>query len=410
MSLFRYKARSARGDLLEGTIEAGSAEAVAAQLLNSGITPVDITEPSTRRPGVLRRLRRGLGGRRPGLDDLILFSRQMYALMKSGVPIVRGMHGLTQSSRNPVMIRVLKDVAENIESGRELSSALGRHPEVFPSIVLSTVRVGENTGRLDEAFLRVSQYLEAEKETRQRIKSALQYPTLVLIAIGVAIGIVNTLVVPAFAEVFQRSNVPLPWPTLVLMATSDFFTAHWPVLLVILIAAVLAFQAWRRTERGRYRCDKWKLAFPVVGGIVYRATLARFARGFALASRAGVPIVHALTIIAQAVDNEYIGDRVLEMRNGIERGDTLSRTAAATGLFTPLVLQMLAVGEETGAVDELLEDVAGFYEREVDYDLKNLSAAIEPALIVAVGVLVLMLALGVFLPMWDLARGVGLQG
>lgn len=409
MALFRYKARSARGDLLEGVLEANSAQAVAAQLLNSGITPVSIVQPApTWSP--LARLRRASGlGAKPGLDDLILFSRQMYALTKSGIPIVRGMRGLAQASRNPVMVRVLNDVTENLQSGRELSNALGSHPEVFPPIILSTVRVGENTGRLDDAFLQISQYLEAEKDTRQRVKSALRYPTLVLIAIAVAVGVVNTLVVPAFAEVFERSNVLLPLPTRVLIAVSDFFMTHWPILLAGVIVALFGFKAWLRTEEGRYRWDKWKLRFPIVGGIVHRATLARFARAFALASRAGVPIVQTLTIVSRALDNEYVGDRVLEMRNGIERGDTLTRTAAATGLFTPLVLQMLAVGEETGAVDEMLEEVAGFYEREVDYDLKNLSAAIEPILIVAVGALVLLLALGVFLPMWDLSSGVGLR-
>lgn len=409
MPLFRYKARSARGDLLEGTLEAGSAQAVATQLLNSGVTPVSIVQPASGSSPLapLRGLARL--GSRPGLDDLILFSRQMYALMKSGIPIVRGMQGLTQSSRNPAMARVLNDVTENLESGRELSNALGHHPEVFPSIILSTVRVGENTGRLDEAFLQISQYLEAEKDTRQRVKSALRYPTLVIVAIAVAVGIVNALVVPAFAEVFERSNVALPLPTRILIAVSDFFAVHWPVLAGVLIVALFGFKGWARTDRGRYRWDKWKLRLPVFGDIVHRATLARFARAFALASRAGVPIVQTLTVVSRALDNEYVGDRVLEMRNGIERGDSLTRTATATGLFTPLVLQMLAVGEETGAVEEMLEEVAGFYEREVDYDLKNLSAAVEPVLIVAVGALVLLLALGVFLPMWDLSSGVGLR-
>lgn len=408
MPQFRYRARSARGDLLEGHLEAGSAEAVAAQLVKGGITPVEIVQRDPR-SGTLAQLRRLLhANSKPGLDELVLFSRQMHALLRSGVPIVRGMRGLTESSRNPVMARVLKEVTEDLESGRDLSNALGRHPGVFPSLILSTVRVGENTGRLDEAFLRVGEYLEREKETRQRVKSALRYPAIVVIAIAVAMGIVNAVVVPAFAEVFQRSKVPLPWATRLLIAVSDFVSAQWPLLLAVLLTAGFGLQAWVRSERGRYRWDKWKLGLPVVGGIIHRATLGRFARAFALAARSGVPVVQALTVVSGALDNEFIGDRVLEMRNGIERGDTLTRTATATGMFPPLVLQMLAVGEETGAVDELLEEVAGFYEREVDYELGNLSAAIEPLLIVGVGILVLVLALGVFLPMWDLARGVGL--
>jgi MSHA biogenesis protein MshG len=307
------------------------------------------------------------------------------------------------------MVEVLEEITSDLESGRELSTALARFPRIFSTLFQSMVRVGENTGQLDETFLRIGQYLELEKETRERVKSALRYPTIVIVAIALAIGIINVLVIPAFAQVFSRWSMELPWATRILISTSDFFVAYWVHLLVAAGIGVFALRRYLATDHGRYRWDKLKLRLPVVGSIIHRATLGRFARAFSISFRAGVPLIQSLTVISRALDNEYVGDRVLQMRNGIERGDTLTRTAASTGLFTPLVLQMMAVGEESGALDDLLEEVAGFYEREVDYELKNLSAAIEPILIVAVGVMVLMLALGVFLPMWDLAAGVGLR-
>lgn len=405
MARFEYRGRSERGDAVTGVLEAASADAVATQLLTGGITPIEIQAAREKRD-LLQDLRRRLGGGAPGLEELILFARQMHTLMRAGVPIIRALNGLAESYTNPVFKEALADVVEHLESGRDLAGSLARHPQVFSSLFVSLVQVGENTGRLDEAFLQLAAYLEMEKQTRDRIKAALRYPTIVIVAIATALAIINLKVIPAFARVYSGFHAKLPVPTQILIAVSDFTVAWWPYLLAALIATVAGIRFYVHTEQGRYRWDKLKLRLPVVGGIILRATLARFARAFSMSMRSGVPLIQALTVVAMAVDNEYVGDRVRAMRNGVERGESLTRTAATTGLFTPLVLQMLAVGEETGAVDELLEQVGDFYEREVDYDLKNLSDAIEPILIVAIGVIVLVLALGVFLPMWDLASAV----
>lgn len=402
MPEFVYRGRNSRGDLISGVVEANSVDAVAAQLLNSSITPVDITEKSAELGG-LPELWEKLSSRRPNITDLILFSRQMYSLMRAGVPIIRSMKGIIDATKNRILVAALREVQTDLESGREVSAALARHPGIFTPLYVSMVRVGENTGRLDEAFLRISQYLELEKDTRERIKSALRYPAMVIIAMAIAITIINIFVIPAFAKIFVRANVDLPLPTRILIGTSEVFVNYWPFMIGILIIAIAAARYYVATDQGRYTWGKYKLRLPLVGDIIERATLGRFARAFAMSLAAGVPLVQALTVVARAVDNDYIGEHVLNMRNGIERGESLTRTAAATGRFTPLVLQMLSVGEETGQVDEMLEEVAGFYEREVDYDVKNLSATIEPVMIVLMGALVLILALGVFLPMWDIA-------
>jgi MSHA biogenesis protein MshG len=264
--------------------------------------------------------------------------------------------------------------------------------------------VGETTGQLEEAFDRLFGYLEFEREVRERIKTALRYPTIVIVVIASAIAIVNFAVIPVFAKVFEAQKVPLPLLTRLLIAVSDSFLAYWPFMLAAGILAVAGFVTYTRTGQGRYNWDRVKLRIPVAGRIIFKATLARFARAFALAGRAGVPIVQTLTVVAGVVDNSYLGQRVEQMREGVERGESVLRTAVTAGVFTPVVLQMIAVGEETGELDDLMNEVAEMYEREVDYEIKNLSASVEPIITIALGVLVLLLALGIFLPLWDMGR------
>ncbi len=401
MPQFRYKARNGRGDAINGEIEAPNSDSVASQLLNSGITPVEIKEYQPRQD-VLGDLVARLNRHNPTLDDLILFCRQMYTLSKAGVPIIRGISGLAESTRNVVLAEAMDRMRIELESGRELSTAMNQFPQFFTPLMVSMVRIGENTGQLDEAFLKLSSYLELERDTRNRIKAAMRYPSFVLFAIAAAIVIVNIFVIPAFMDVFASFRMELPWQTKLLLATSNFFVDYWPYLLVALLFVLGGLRYYVNTPEGKYQWDKKKLRIPLIGSILTRATLGRFARTFAMTTRAGVPLIQTLTVVSRAVDNDFVAEQVLSMRNGIERGDSLTRTAAASGMFTPLVLQMMAVGEETGGVDDMLDEVADFYEREVDYELKGLSQAIEPILLVAVGVLVLMLALGIFLPMWEL--------
>lgn len=402
MPEYQYKGRDNSGQPVTGVIEAGTAEAVASQLLALNVTPIDIKEKLAGEFDFSEFLAK-LNSRAPDLTDLIMFSRQMYSLMRAGVPIIRSLSGIIQVAKNRILADVFTDIRENLESGRELSAAMARHQDIFTPLYVSMIRIGENTGRLDQSFLRISEYLELEKDTRDRVKAALRYPVMVIFAMAVAIGIVNVFVIPAFAGMFDQLGANLPLPTRILMFTSEFFVAFWPYMLAGIIASIFAFRSYIKTEQGRVVWGRYKIKIPLVGSILNKAALGRFARAFSMSLSVGVPLVQALTVVSRAVDNDYIGNHILDMRIGIERGDNLTRTAAATGMFTPLVLQMLAVGEETGQVDDMLEEVAGFYEREVDYEVKNLSAAIEPIMIIMLGVMVLILALGIFLPMWDLA-------
>lgn len=402
MPIFEYSGRNTQGQAVAGNIEANSTDAVASQLLNEGITPLNITESKKTDKNNIGLSFDFSKNKKPTLDDLVLFSRQMYTLMHAGVPIIRSIAGLADTTRNHVLQKALNQIRAEIESGHELSTALAQHPQVFSHLFVSMVQVGENTGNLDDVFLQISAYLEREKETRNQIKSAMRYPSFVLIAITVAMFIINMWVIPTFAKVFSGFGAELPLATRILLGTSDFTVAYWPLLLGGVVLTVLGARYYVNTEKGLWQWDRAKTRIPIVGSIILRATLSRFARSFSMALSAGVPLVTGLGLVSRAVDNVFIGGHITEMRTGIERGDSLTRTASATEMFTPLIIQMLTVGEETGNVDEMLNEVADFYDREVDYEVKNLTTAIEPILIVFIGAMVLVLALGVFLPMWDL--------
>lgn len=408
MPVFSYKGRSARGEPVQGSLEGTDSGAIADQLMNTGITPTEIRQTSqavrSSEPGKVSLWQRLTTEQKVDTMELMLFSRQMYTLLKAGVPIMRALAGLQESTRNPAFAAMLQDLRESLDSGRELSTAMRRHPKVFSPFYLSMVQVGEMTGMLDQTFLRLYEHLEFEKEMKERIKSALRYPMFVIIAMIVAMVIVNIFVIPAFVKVFEGFHAELPLMTRILMGTSGFMVSYWPLLLALAVGAVVAFRSWTDTVEGRYKWDRYKFQLPIAGPIIMKATLSRFARSLALSFKSGIPIVQGLNTVAMVVDNDYMRSRVEQMRDGVERGESILRTAATTGVFNPTVLQMIAVGEETGDMDGLMFEIAGMYEREVEYEIKSLSANIEPILIVLLGAMVLVLALGIFLPMWDLGK------
>ena len=402
MAIYAWRGRNSLGELIQGELDAVSEEAVADQLLSLGLVPVHIAPAPQVRSGETwwDQLKR----RSIVIEDVLIFSRQMYTLNKAGVPILRAFAGLQSSTDKPAMVDVLKDVRASLDQGRDMATSLARHPKVFGPFYVAMVRVGELTGKLTEVFLRLAEHLEFERDTRARVKQAMRYPSFVVIAMLIAIVIINLFVLPVFAKVFAGFNAQLPLITRGLLGFSNWMITWWPVLLALAAALAVGVRSYLQTPEGRYNWDRRKLGLPIVGPIILKATLARFARSFALSSQSGVPLVQALAVVAQTVDNAYIATRVEQMRAGIERGESISRCAAATGVFTPVVLQMMTVGEETGELDSLLFEIAEMYERDTDYAIKGLSSAIEPILLVFIGVLVLLLALGVFLPLWNLGQ------
>jgi len=401
MPHFAYTGRDERGHMVQGELEGANSSVVAGELASLGVTPIEITAaatPGEAGPGLLERLTE----RKVTQTDVLLFSRQMNTLLKAGVPIMSALKGLEGSGENKGLVRVMREVREGLESGNELSTCLARQPKAFDPFYVAMVRVGEFTGTLQEVFLRLFHHLEFEKFMRDQVRSAIRYPMFVIITMAVAVAIVNVFVIPTFAKAYAGFKAELPAITKALIAFSNFTVAYWPALLGILVVLAFGFRVYIHTKRGRLVWDEFKLRIPIAGPIVLNATIARFARSFALAIRSGVPAVQALTIVAGTLDNEYMGRKIEAMREGVERGESLRRSAVAAGIFTPMVLQMLAVGEEAGELDEMMSEIAELYQRDVEYSLKNLASQIEPVLIVALGGLVLLLALGVFLPIWDL--------
>lgn len=425
MPQYEYSGRDNTGALISGSIVAPSADDVAAQLFGDRITPIEISETKANKKekeaskkGVERKLYLGkdatrverinafLSGNKVEADELIMFSRQMYSLIKAGLPLDRAIKGLEASLKNPVFKHVLRDVIASLESGTSLASALGQYPKIFSELFLSLVHVGENTGRLELAFLEIGKYLELEKNTKKKVKSATRYPIFVLVAMAAALAVITVFVIPVFSDAFDSFGAELPWQTKVLIDTSNFVVNYWPLMLLVFFGSIAGFVSYTNSERGRVVWDRKKLDIPIFGDVLERIALGRFARSFSIVMNAGLPIVQGLIVVSGAVGNAYIAKNVLKMKEGVERGESLHITATNTNMFSPLVLQMISVGEETGMVDELLAEVADFYDAEVEYDIDKLGASIEPILIVFIAALVLILALGVFLPIWDLNTAV----
>jgi MSHA biogenesis protein MshG len=407
MPIFAYKGRSLRGEAVSGQLEGETAEAVATRLFNSGVTPIEITAAKDKEQANVGELWRRLGGGKPKTSDLIMFSRQMYTITKSGIPLLRGLRGLTESTHNVILRNSLEDIIGSLESGRDLATSFARHPDVFSTLYVSIIRVGESTGTLDSAFLRLCEYLSVDQDVQDRVKSALRYPMIVMGVIAIAIGVITVFVIPNFAPLFRVLGNDIPMPTRIIMGVSEFMQKYWYVVIGAIAATVVGARKYTSTELGRYKWHKLKLDLPIVGALTHQAILSRVSRLLAISLKAGMPMIQTLNVIARSSGNDYMSERVLRLRDAVERGDPISRAAATVGMFPPLVLQMMAVGEETGDLAELLDEVADYYQREVEYTLKNLSAMIEPVLVVAVGGAVLILALGVFLPMWNMIAKVG---
>lgn len=397
MPIFEYKGRTEDGMMVSGMQEATDVEALGSALMLSQITPVEIRQKKAVDVAFT------LFEEKIGSLEVMIFSRQMYTLLKAGIPIMRALAGIQNSVGNAKLAQVVGQLRLSLDSGRELSVAMTEHPKVFDGFYISMIRVGETTGNLDNIFLRLAEHIEFDRFMRGQIKSALRYPMFVITAMAIAIAVINIMVIPQFEKVFASMHADLPFITKMLIAFSNFMRNYWFVLIGMIVAAGWTFKSYVSTAKGRANWDRFKMRIPIAGKIIFKGTMARFARSFALSTRSGLPILSALRLVSQTVENDYISAKILSMSAGIERGETILRTATQTQVFSPLVLQMIAVGEESGSLDELMQEIADMYQADVEYDVKTLGAQIEPILIIFLGILVLILALGVFLPIWDMS-------
>ena len=406
MEVFEYKGRSSRGEIMTGTIESPSQDAVAQWMLTTGISPITINvqrDSAREAPAWLRRIMEH-GALK--IRDLLLFTRQMATMVKAGVPMIQSLASIQKSTINTALVRILRGIRADLEKGADLSTALSHHPKLFNEYYVAMVRVGENSGQLEEIFRRLFAQIEFEDHMQKKIKSALRYPSFVLIAIAIAVGILTLFVIPVFATFFDKFGATLPLMTRILIVASNFAVNYWWVVLGVIAGCFYGFKLFVGQPSGRYTWDKLKLRIPIAGNILKKATLARFCRALATASKSGVPLVQAFTLVSRVVDNAFYEERILAMRAGIERGESMLRVSQAAGIFMPLELQMISVGEETGDIDGMLAKVADIYQEDVEYEIGRLSETIEPIIMLAMGILVLILMLGIFMPMWQLGAAV----
>ena len=399
MRIFKYVGRDPQGNIKKGEVEASSKDIAVDLVIKKGILPSRLVSKSSIKS---QSKVSALFASKVNPSDMIIFTRQIYSLTKAGIPILSAISGLTDACQSPQLKSALHDVLERMHNGYSLSASMTRHPRIFSSLYISLIQVGENTGQLDRVLLQLSEYIEKELETTNQVKAALRYPTFIVLSLVAAMVVLNIYVIPQFVGMFAKFHAELPWTTQILFFTSSFFVHYWAILFFSLFLITVGLKIWFKSEPGMYQWDKWKLRLPIVGSIIERALLARFSRSFAMILSAGVPLNNGLRLVAGAVDNCYLQEKILRMQTGVESGESFFNTASNAGLFTPLILQMIAVGEETGQIDKLLNESADFYEREVDYELKSMATTIEPILISFVAVMVLILALGIFTPMWDM--------
>ncbi|MBX2807482.1 MAG: type II secretion system F family protein [Cellvibrionaceae bacterium] len=404
MPVFNYTGRDLTGRKVKGRLDRSTPSDVARYLSQQAITPVQITPAAVAfyHCGAAAVWTSYFQAKSMGCDDLMMLCRQLSTISKSGVPLIQGVQSLAATADKKIMRDTLQTVAKRLESGISLANALGEHRRVFNDLLINLVRVGEHTGKLDQVFLQLARYFERDARTQKSLNTALRYPGFVVLAMLVAMVVVNGLVMPAFVDFFQRFTTDLPWVTRLFIYTSDIFIHYGWVLVLGFFTAVTAFFYWLTTLAGKMCWGKIRLKLPLVGGLIYQAAIARYLHAFALMLSAGVPLVSAIALSAGVLDNAYLSAKITQIQAGVEHGDSLYRTHGRSGLLTPLALQMLNIGEQSGEVDRLLAEVAAFYDAEVDYGLSSLTAKIEPLLILLMAVFVLLLALGIFLPLWTL--------
>jgi type II secretory pathway component PulF len=399
MPLYRYRARDKDGALYTGTMEATRKDGVADQLSGMGRIPVMIEEQAQAR---LSEVDLGALFSRVRPQDLIIFSRQLSTLMSAGIPFIQSLVTIERQTENPRLKASISQIKRDVEGGSSFSDALARQPKIFNKLYVSMVRAGETAGILDDILSRLALLAEHEADTRARVKAAVRYPLIVVIAISAAFAFLVTFVIPKFAAIFAQFKTDLPLPTRVLININYVVQHYWYLVMISIVLIVWGVIWYVGTPAGRWEWDGLKLKLPVFGVLFQKVALSRFSRIFGAMQKSGISMMLTLEIAGETVGNVVIARAVDNMSISIRDGKGLTAPMESSGLFPPLVIQMMSVGEETGQLDTMLNKVSDYYDMDVEYTLRNLSTMIEPVLLLFVGGMVLFLALGIFLPMWNL--------
>jgi len=399
--VYVYKGRTPAGEVVSGSIDAPNPDAVAEQLFSKGYIPIKIESGEGVKSPIAKSWQLF---DRVKAEDLIVFSRQLATLVTSGISFIRSLDTLAEQTKSKQLRKIIEEVRREVERGSSFSEALAKFPKVFSTLYISMVKVGEEAGVLDDILNRLASLLEHDATTRARLKAATRYPVIVIVSMIIAFFVLTTFVVPKFASIYQASKVALPFPTRVLIFLNKTIRTYWPLLLASAAGVVFAFRAYIKTPSGRWNFDKFKLKVPIIGAVVEKTVMSRFARIFSTLYRSGIPMLHALDIVSGTLGNIIIARAVEVIKESVREGKGLAVPMASTMVFPPMVTQMVAVGEETGALDDMLTKVSDYYDLEVEYAIKNLSTTLEPVLLLFIAGGVLFLALGTFLPIWDMMK------
>ena len=397
MTMFDYKVRDRKGEVVTGSLEGESIQSVAERLRQMGLTPVDVKQHGTglKMEIVLR----------PGhvdMKDLAVFSRQFATMVNAGLPILRCVSVLADQTESTELAKVLRKVRTDVEQGTSLTAALARHPKTFSNLFVAMIRTGETTGALGEVLEELAKQIEKETTLRGKVKSAMTYPIAVVGLVLVIMAAMLLLVVPQFKSIYAELNAPLPLPTRMLLAASTFVQAAWWILILAAVGAAIGLRRWIKTSAGRLRWDQLKISAPIIGSLFHKVAMARFSTTLSLMLRSGVPILQALDVVKDTVNNAVVARALDEVKGSVREGESVSRPLGRHPVFPTMVVQMLSVGEDSGSVDTMLGKVADFYNEEVSAAVDSLTSLIEPALILVIGVVVGLSVISLYLPMFNI--------
>lgn len=403
-STFTYKVRDKQAQVVSGSLEAESQSAVAQKLRQMGYTVISIAE-KTEAATVEELFQRFQVFQRVKIKDLTVFSRQFATMINAGLPITRCLSILAEQSSNAYMAKIIMEVQKDVEGGQALSTAMAKHPKAFATMFVSMIRAGEASGVLDQILLRVADHLQAEMELKGKIKSAMAYPTVMLGITLIITTVMIVFIVPIFAGLFKDLGGTLPLPTRILLAISGAVNSIYGLFfLAALIGSIIGFRTFKKTDRGHFLWDSFKLKLPVFGQLFSKVALARFARTLGTLIASGSPILNSLDIVADTVGNAVVSKAVMDARSSIREGETIAKPLGESNAFPPMVIQMINVGEETGALETMCGKIADFYEKEVANTVEALTSLIEPLLIVILGVIIGGILISLYLPMFQIVN------
>ncbi len=405
MPTFKYRVRDRLGKAMTGTIEAPTVEVAGNHLYEKGYLPIAVEEESASVSIDLSDFWKRFQKVKP--EEIIVFSQQLSTLYKAGLPLLSGLKGLRDQTLNRQFKEILEEINLQVEGGDTLFEAMSRHPDVFSVVFLNMIRAGETSGRLGESLDRFVILADRELRSRQKVKEATRYPKIVVFAVIMAFIVLLTFVIPRFAQVFAQFNTTLPLPTRIMIGVNNLFNLfihYWYLTLPVLLLIPILLKRYMNTEEGKFFWDKLKTRIPGFGRLFVIAALSRFAHTFVMLNKSGIPILQTLEITSTTINNVVISQSIGKISQQIREGRSLADSMKESGRFTPLVIQMIGVGETTGTLDEMLIRITEYYDIELENSIKQMTTYIEPALTLFMGVVVLFLALAVFLPWWNMAK------